>query len=271
MTKCLTQYYRSDAMADKIITEVLHDGQVVRLTLNAPKANVLDAEMMTNLHDAFDGLKQNSDVKLIQFVGAGEHFCFGASVPEHTKEKAPQMLSQFHGLFFSLANLSIPTMAIVSGQCLGGGMELALMCNFLFADKSAKLGQPEINLGVFAPPASVILPLKIGQTRADELLVSGRIISIDEANQFGLITKSFDDQKSMLEGVKTWVGKNLLTKSASSLKFAVRAARIEFNRILRVQLVELERLYNDELMATNDANEGISSFLERRKPEWKNQ
>ncbi len=257
-------------MAGKIVKVLLSDNQVARLTLNAPKGNVLDAEMMTDLQSALDEIKDIHEIKLIQFIGAGDHFSFGASVKEHTKDKAPAMLKQFHGLFYTLANLSIPTAAIISGQCLGGGMELALMCNFLFADKSAKLGQPEINLGVFAPPASIILPLKIGQARADELLVSGRIISIDEANQFGLITKVFDDQKSMLEGVEAWVGKNILTKSASSLKFAVKAARIDFNCTLKTQLNELERLYNDELMATNDANEGINSFLERRKPEWKN-
>lgn len=257
-------------MAGKILKESLFDNQVARLTLNAPKGNVLDAEMMADLQSALDEIKDNHEIKLIQFIGAGDHFSFGASVKEHTKDKAPAMLKQFHGLFYTLANLSIPTAAIISGQCLGGGMELALMCNFLFADKSAKLGQPEINLGVFAPPASIILPLKIGQARADCLLVTGRIISVDEANQFGLITRVFDDQKSMLEGVETWVGKNILTKSASSLKFAVKTARIDFNCTLRTQLNELERLYNDELMATNDANEGINSFLERRKPEWKN-
>lgn len=258
-------------MAGKILKESLSDNQVVRLTLNAPKGNVLDAEMMGELQSALDDIKNHPEVKLIQFIGTGDHFSFGASVAEHTKENASAMLKQFHGLFHSLADLAIPTAAIVSGQCLGGGMELALMCNFLFADKSAKFGQPEISLAVFAPPASLILPMKIGQARADCLLVTGRIISVDEANQFGLVTRVFDDQKSMLEGVEEWVGKNILTKSASSLKFAVKAARTEFNCTLKTHLKELEKLYNDELMATDDANEGINSFLERRKPEWKNQ
>jgi cyclohexa-1,5-dienecarbonyl-CoA hydratase len=257
-------------MADKILSESLHDGQVVRLTLNAPKANVLDAEMMAVLQSAFDELKQKPDVKLIQFIGAGNHFSFGASVPEHTKEKAPAMLKQFHRLFFSLADLAIPTMALVSGQCLGGGMELALMCNFILVDETAKLGQPEISLGVFAPPASFLLPMILGQARADSLLVTGRIIPATEAVDIGLAMMLCGDKEDMLADADTWLKKHILPKSASSLRMAVRAARWRFNELLRDQLNKLELFYIDELMATHDANEGINSFLERRKPEWKN-
>lgn len=257
-------------MSQKIVIEPFYDGQIVRVMLNAPKANVLDAEMMDNIQEFLDVLPNQDDVKLLQFTGAGDHFCFGASVPEHTKEKAPAMLKQFHKLFYTLADLAIPTAAMVSGQCLGGGMELALMCNFLFADKTAKLGQPEIQLGVFAPPASLILPMKIGQARADDLLLTGKIISADDAMTMGLVNAVFDDHQSMLEGVDAWAEKAILPKSASSLKYAVRAARLEFNRTIKDGLQKQERLYIDELMATHDANEGIGSFLEKRKPEWKN-
>lgn len=257
-------------MAGKILTQTFHDGQVVALTLNAPKANVLDAEMMNDLQKALDDLRQQPDVKLVWFTGAGDHFCFGASVPEHVREKAPAMLKQFHNLFYTLADLSIPTAALISGQCLGGGMELALMCNFLFADKTAKLGQPEIQLGVFAPPASLLLPMKIGQARADELLLSGRAASAEEAAKAGLLAEVFEDRDSMLKGVNAWIEKFILPRSASSLKFAVRAARLEFNSVVKSKLQQQERLYLDELMATHDANEGIQSFLEKRKPDWKN-
>ncbi len=257
-------------MADKILTQSLHDDQVIRLTLNAPKANVLDAEMMADLQKVLDGLRQQPDVKLLQFIGAGDNFCFGASVGEHVRDKAPAMLAQFHKLFYTLADLAIPTAALISGQCLGGGMELALMCNFMFMDKSAKLGQPEISLGVFAPPASVILPLKLGQARADVLLLTGGIISAERASEIGLATELFEDSEAMLTGVDTWVEKQILPKSASSLRHAVRAARMEFNAVLKARLPEQERLYIDELMATHDANEGIQSFIERRKPDWQN-
>jgi len=179
------------------------------------------------------------------------------------------MLRQFHRLFITLLDLAVPTAALVSGQCQGGGLELALMCNFLFLDRSARLGQPEINLGVFAPPASLILPLKIGQAKSDDILLTGRMITAEEAAGMGLITMLFDDKDSMLAGVEDWVQEHILPKSASSLRFAVRAARRQFNSALRDQLQDLERFYVEELMATHDANEGIGSFLERRKPEWK--
>lgn len=257
-------------MTKKILKESFFDGQVVRLTLNAPKGNVLDSEMMAELQTALDELRERSQVKLVQFIGAGDHFSYGASVQEHTRDKAPAMLKQFHQLFYTLIDLAIPTAALVSGQCLGGGFELALMCNFLFLDRSAGLGQPEINLGVFAPPASLILPMKTGQLKADDLLLTGRVITANEAVERGLVTNLFDNKKSMLAEVDTWVEKHILPKSASSLKFAVRAARHEFNEMLRKQLHKLEKFYLDELMSTHDANEGIESFLKRREPKREN-
>lgn len=256
-------------MAEKVVTESLHDGQVVRLTLNAPKGNILDSQMMSGLTAALDSLRNQPRVKLVQFVGAGDHFCFGASVPEHTRENAPRMLEQFHGLFYTLADLAVPTAALVSGQCLGGGMELALMCNFLFADRTARLGQPEINLGVFPPPASLLLPMKIGQLKADDIILSGRILSADEGMDMGLVTQLFDDRESLLAGVDAWTEQHILPKSAASLRYTVRAARWQFNRELRKRLDELRHFYLDELMATHDANEGITAFLEKRKARWK--
>ena len=257
-------------MSDKVTMQSLHDGQVVRLTLNAPKANILDSEMMAGLNAFLADLRNREDVKLLQLTGAGEHFSFGASVQEHVRDRARGMLRQFHGLFHALIDLSVPTAALVSGQCLGGGMELALMCNFLFLDRSAKLGQPEINLGVFAPPASLILPLKIGQQRADEILLTGRTFAAEEVEAMGLVTAMFPDREALLTGVDEWLTRHILPKSAAALRFAVRAARHRFHELLSEKLGELEALYVDGLMATHDANEGIASFLERRKPAWKN-
>jgi cyclohexa-1,5-dienecarbonyl-CoA hydratase len=180
------------------------------------------------------------------------------------------MLEQFHGLFRALIGLAVPTAALVSGQCLGGGLELALMCNLMFVDESASLGQPEINLGVFPPPASLILPLKIGQARADELLLSGRSIKGPEAAAMGLAFRCAATREAMLAEAEQWTVQQILPKSASSLRFAVKAARSAFNDALSEGLTRLERLYVDELMATHDANEGIAAFLERRQPTWMN-
>ncbi len=257
-------------MPRKIARESSHDGQVVRLILDAPKANVLDAEMMTQLQSELAELRRQDSLKLIQFAGRGDHFSFGASVAEHTRENADAMLTQFHGLFRTLADMAVPTAAVISGQCLGGAMELALMCNFIFADRTAKLGQPEIVLGVFPPPASLILPMKIGQSRADEITLTGRTLTADEAAGFGIVNQCFDDRNAMESGVDEWVKQHILPKSACSLRFAVRAARWRLNQVLLEELGRLQEFYVKELMASHDANEGIQSFLEKRRPNWTN-
>ena len=254
----------------KISLEFTHDGAVAKITLNDGKGNVLDAVMMNDLHSAFNDFKTNKDIKLITFEGAGKHFSFGASVPEHTKGKCTDMLKSFHQLFYELIDLSIPTMAKISGQCLGGGMELALICNFLFADKSARMGQPEIVLGVFPPPASLLLPLKISWARAEDLLITGKTITAEEAKSIGLINELYEDKITMEAAFEKWLGKNILPKSASSLRYSVKAARIRFNEVIRESLPQLELMYTKGLMETKDANEGINAFCEKRSAVWEN-
>jgi cyclohexa-1,5-dienecarbonyl-CoA hydratase len=180
------------------------------------------------------------------------------------------MLKQFHGLFLQLAHLGIPLAVLVSGQCLGGAMELALAAHFIFADHTARLGQPEINLGVFPPPASLLLPLRIGTTRAEELLITGRIISGVEAAEMDLVTRLYPDRPAMEEGFTQWLEEAILPKSASSLRQGVKAARTQTNHFLERLLPAIEQQYVESLMATHDANEGIAAFLEQREPQWEN-
>jgi len=255
---------------EKIKIEYTHNNSVARIKLDDGKGNVLDSIMMGELAELLNLFKEKNVLKLITFEGAGKHFSFGASVEEHTKENAPKMLREFHQLFYTIADLSIPTMAKMSGQCLGGGLELALVCNFLFADKSANLGQPEILLGVIPPPASVILPLKIGNAKAEELIITGKAISAEEGKAMGLINEVYEDKDAMEKESDEWIKKNIINKSASSLRYVVRASRTTFNHLLRKMLPAVEEMYIKGLMETDDANEGINSFLEKRKPEWKN-
>ena len=255
---------------EKLKVEYNSDNSIAIIILDDGKGNVLDHLMMEELQNLLESFFNNPDLKLITFEGAGKHFSFGASVEEHQKDMAAAMLRNFHKLFYTLRDLAIPTFAKISGQCLGGGLELALMCNFLFADKTAKMGQPEIILGVFPPPASVLLPLKIGYARAEEILITGKIISAEEGHQAGLLNKIFEDKAEMEEEVKIWIEQNIIPKSASSLRYAVKAARVKFNHILGNFLPQLESMYVNQLMETKDANEGINSFLEKRKPVWKN-
>jgi len=200
---------------NKIKLEYTHNNSVARIILDDGKGNVLDSIMMNELVEILNSFKNKNDIKLITFEGAGKHFSFGASVEEHKKENAASMLKTFHSIFYSIIDLSIPSLAKISGQCLGGGLELALICNFLFADKSAVLSQPEIKLGVFPPPASVILPLKIGNAQAENLLLTGNSITGEKGKEIGLINDLFENKDEMNEGINNWIDKNIIPKSAS--------------------------------------------------------
>jgi cyclohexa-1,5-dienecarbonyl-CoA hydratase len=254
----------------KLRTEYTHNESVVRIILDDGKGNILDHLMMEELQSLLDSFVKKPNLKLITFEGEGKHFSFGASVEEHQKDMAEVMLRNFHQLFYTLKELAIPTLAKISGQCLGGGLELALMCNFLFADKSAKLGQPEIILGVFPPPASILLPLKIGYARAEEILITGKTITANDAEKLGLINYVFENKDELELETNKWIEQHILPKSASSLRYSVKATRIKFNHILGNFLPHLENLYVKQLMETKDANEGINSFLEKRQAVWEN-
>lgn len=254
----------------KLRVEYTYEGTVARVILDDGKGNILDSLMMEELQIVLESFRDQPNLKLITFEGEGKHFSFGASVEEHQKDMAAVMLRDFHRLFFTIRDLSIPALSKISGQCLGGGLELALICNFLFADKTAKLGQPEIILGVFPPPASILLPLKIGYARAEEILITGKTIDAAEGLEIGLLNKVFEDKAQLEEQTNRWIEQNILPKSASSLRFSVKASRIKFNHILGNFLPQLEHMYVTQLMETKDANEGINSFLEKRKPVWEN-
>jgi cyclohexa-1,5-dienecarbonyl-CoA hydratase len=252
----------------KIKLDFTHENQILAVTLNAPKGNVLDREMMSELIAAIKENGSTPSIKALVFQGAGDHFSFGASVPEHQKEFVPQMLAAFHDLFRTLITVNKPCIALVRGQCLGGGFELATFCHWIFADDDAKFGQPEINLAVFPPVASLLLPYRIGQSAADDLVLSGHFITAQEAKQMGLVYSVSADPQAELND---FLAKHILPKSAAALQFAVRASRYEMHLAFLKHIEALEKMYVQELMETADANEGIKAFMEKRKPIWKNQ
>jgi len=249
----------------KIRVEEFLDGSALQVVLNAPKGNLLDGAMLGEINALLDELKQRHDLRLICFSGAGSHFSFGASVEEHVGERARTMLQAFHGMFYRLIELALPTVAAVRGRCLGGGMELAAFCNWVVAAPGAVFAQPEIQLAVLPPVASLILPLKIGQAAADDINLTGRNVEASEAKALGLVDRIVDDP---VADVVTWAERELKPKSASSLRCALRASRWRFNQLLHCELPAVEKFYLDELMATHDANEGLAAFLEKRKPVW---
>jgi len=249
-----------------LLIERLHRDAILRLTLDAPPGNILDIAMVRELGRAIAEGGRSPALKAIVFEGAGANFSFGASIEEHRPETVREMLSAFHDLFRALARLDRTLLAVVHGQCLGGGMELACLCHRVFAHPKARFAQPEINLGVFPPVASVILPLRCGQAVADEVCLTGRSFTAREALTARLIDEVASDPRRAAE---RWIRKHILPKSAASLVRAVRAARLRFNQALVADLVETERIYLDDLMRTEDAKEGIEAFLEKRRPAWR--
>ena len=250
----------------KLSTRLDHDGAVLRLTLNAPPGNVLDQVMISSLRDAFREARDQTQLRLIVITGSGKHFSFGASVEEHRPEHVRGMLESFHGLFQDIVDTPVPLLALVNGQCLGGGLELAAFCDWVFAFDNAKLGQPEIKLGVFAPVGSIVLPWRCG-ARANDLLLTGRSIDARSAAEIGLVNRVLTQAIAEAE-LDTFIREDLLPLSASSLSYARDASRWHLNRQMKHGLPELESLYLDDLMATPDATEGIVAFLEKRPPRW---
>ena len=241
------------------------DGALLRLRLARPKANLIDAAMIAALVTAFSSHRDNPGLLAALVDHEGPHFSFGASVPEHLPAQCEQMLKSLHRLLNLMLEWPRPILMAVRGQCLGGGLEFAAAGSLIFAAPDAQLGQPEIKLAVFAPAASVLLPLRVGQARAEDLLLSGRSISALQGATWGLVHEVADDP---VAAALTYFEKHLVGKSAAALALAVRAAREPFAELARARLDHVEALYLDKLMATRDANEGLNAFIEKRQPNW---
>ncbi len=248
-----------------------YDGQVVDIHLGPPPGNIISMGLVGELSAVIDRLEENSQVnrrrKLIVITGEGKHFSFGASVEEHRPEFVEQMLPKFHALIAQILRCRIPTLAMVSGQCLGGGFELALSCSMIFATEDARLGVPEIQLGVFPPAAVALLPCKTGDSIVCEMVLSGESCPADMLHRLGIVNRvvpraTFDDTLS------GFIEKHMLPKSASSLRIACAAARRSICETFEANIAAAEKLYLKDLMSTSDAVEGVSAFLEKRTPRW---
>lgn len=247
--------------------EAMDEGAVWRAVLATPKANILDMEKCGILRDVVARAAADRDVKAVVIAGEGPHFSFGASVREHLPDQVAAMLTGFHRLFLGMLEARVPTLAAVRGQCLGGAMELAVFCNRVFASPDARFGQPEIVLGVLAPVASVMLAERVGRGRAEHLLLSGASVGAAEGLAIGLVDEIADDPDA---AALAYARQHLVPKSASSLRFAVEAARAGFAERVRRELAAVERLFLDRLMPTADAREGLQAFLEKREARWTN-
>ncbi len=240
------------------------DGRLLRMRLARPKANIVDGAMIVALASA---LQRHRGGALLGAVldAEGPHFSFGASVEEHLPERCEAMLKGLHALIVEMLEWPAPILVAVRGQCLGGGLEVAMGGSRIFAAPDARFGQPEIKLGVFAPAASCLLPFRVNQQAAEDLLTSGRSLTAEEARTLGLVAEIAEDPEV---AALAWFDAHLAGKSASSLGFALRAARIACIPEVRDRIAAVERLYLDGLMQTRDANEGLQAFIDKRAPEW---
>ena len=246
-------------------TWIEREGALLRLRLARPKANILDAAMIAALERAFAEHAGNSALRGVLVDHEGPHFSFGASVEEHLPERCAAMLKSLHALVLRMLEWPVPILVAIRGQCLGGGLEFACAGNFLFGAPDAQFGQPEMKLAVFAPAASCLLPPRIGQSRAEDLLFSGRSLDAQTALAWGLVNELADDPAV---AALAYFDAHLAGKSASSLGFALRAARAPLSEQLRNRLTQVEALYLDGLMNTRDAVEGLQAFLDKRTPKW---
>ncbi len=252
-------------MSEPLKTWSEADGRLLRLRLNRPKANLIDAAMIAALDVALARHGGDERLGAVLLDAEGPHFSFGASVEEHMPAQCAAMLAGLHGLVVRMIEFPVPLLVAVRGQCLGGGLEVALAGHLLFVAPDAALGQPEMKLGVFAPAASCLLPELVGPQRALDLLVSGRSITGTEAASMGIACEAAADPE---HAALAYFEEQLRPKSASSLRYAVKAARLDYVARVKDKIRAVERLYLEELMATHDAVAGLEAFIAKRPPQW---
>lgn len=247
---------------------LLRRQRVATLTLERPPLNVLDLATLAALGRAMESLADDAGLQVLVVRGAGEKaFSAGVSVQDHTPERVAEMLERFHGALAALRELPAVTLAAVRGHCLGGGMELAAACDLVLAEEGARFGQPEVKLGCFPPFAAALLPARLGPGRTLELLATGRTLDAGEALRLGLVTHlaPAGELEARLEEVLA----GLTAASTPVLRLIKRAVAAGAELGFPQALAETERLYTQELTATEDMEEGLRAFLEKRPPRWK--
>jgi cyclohexa-1,5-dienecarbonyl-CoA hydratase len=239
---------------------------VARITLHSPPLNVIDIAMMEELLNALGELEARPDISVIVISAEGEAFSVGVEVAAHTPGKVAEMLQKFHAVIRSLIAAKKVTVAAVRGHCLGGGAELAMVCDIVFTTDSAQWGFPEIRLGCYPPVACTALAALVGQKRAAELILTGRTIDGGEAAEAGLANRAVSDND--LAGAVEECVSRLVKLSPAALAIAKKAFYAWDSMHFDKGLGRAEKIYLEELMKTADAHEGIRAFMEKRDPEW---
>jgi cyclohexa-1,5-dienecarbonyl-CoA hydratase len=244
----------------------IEDG-IATVLLNRPPLNVLNMSMLEELHAALEPLAASPEVGAIVLRGTGKAFSAGVDIADHTADKVRGMLGTFHGIFRTLAATDALTIAAVNGAALGGGCELACICDIVLASQRAKFGQPEVKVGVFPPVAACVLPVRIGLGRAVELNAVGGTIDAAEALRIGLANHTYPAEQFDAE-VDLYLGA-VAQLSRPVVRLAKRATVTPYRAALLAHLETAEDLYLNDLMKVEDAHEGLDAFLEKRAPVWK--
>jgi cyclohexa-1,5-dienecarbonyl-CoA hydratase len=243
------------------------DGAALRLVIDNGKGNIVDARLVGALTEAFRRIASEPKLRCVVLEAEGKDFSFGASVEEHRPGAAARMLEALHALIAQMLTTPLPVLAAVKGRCLGGGLELVLAASRLWAHPGAKLGSPEVKLGVIAPAAAALLPRRVGPAAAEELLVTGRTVEAPEALKLGLVDALCEEREDPADAALAWAQTHLTGHSRSGLKLTVRAARGWVPAAL-ARLEALEQLYVTEVMTSPDAVEGIEAYLAKRPARW---
>jgi cyclohexa-1,5-dienecarbonyl-CoA hydratase len=244
--------------------------RVARITLARPPLNILNIAMMREIGAALNECAEKRELAAIVFDAAegARAFSAGVAVEEHVAETVFKMLDSFHSIFRALHQISKPVVGVVEGPALGGGCELIAACDIVIASERARFGQPEIKLGVFPPVAAVLLSRIIGERKAREMVLLGEIVDAHEALRLGLVNYVVPsgELRQQTDAVLT----KLRELSGASLQFTRSALDLGRTGDFESALTAVENLYLNELMKTEDAAEGVQSFMEKRKPEWRN-
>ena len=239
------------------------------LTINRPPLNILNISVMEEINEVLNSIVGNKEIKVLVISSSGEKaFSAGVDVADHTEDKVEKMLQVFHDIFRNLSKLDQVTVAALKGLTLGGGCEIALFCDLIIAADNLKIGQPEIKLSVLPPVALLIMPRLVGLKKASELLLTGKTIDAAEAEKIGLVNKvvplaSFDSELESFTQPFTEL-------SLVGLKYSKKGIRLGLETTFLEGLERIEKTYLEELMASEDAHEGLKAFMEKRKPLWKN-
>jgi cyclohexa-1,5-dienecarbonyl-CoA hydratase len=261
------QIAASESVSAPIFAE--RSDAVARLVINRPPLNILDLDAIRELNSRLTAAFKEEGVRLVQIRGASEKaFSAGVDVRDHLPDRAPEMLREFHTLVRAVLYAPCPVLAVVRGHCLGGGMELAMSCDFVVASDDACFGQPEIKVGAFPPVAAVLLSRLIPERKALEMILTGEPIAAEQAQRLGLVNRVVSSAE--LEGEVERFSGLLLAQSAQVTTLARKAARLAPQATLESALRESERIYLEHLLSTEDASEGLRAFLEKRPPVWTN-